>query len=103
MIEKEFLKKYGCNSLSEFIDVYLDFDLAFKIMKEYFILQEIKQASCDFINDIDCLNKKIKMIHGYLLLRQSELEEYKKCNFNKDGYYNVKIDDFIDYILGVIV
>ena len=35
--EKKFLKKYGCKTLYEFIDVYLDFDLAIELLTDYFL------------------------------------------------------------------
>lgn len=35
--EKKFLKYYKCNSLYEFIDTYLDFDLAIELLTDYFL------------------------------------------------------------------
>lgn len=36
MSEEELLKKYGCNSLSEFIDTYLDCETAFDLLRSQF-------------------------------------------------------------------
>ena len=53
MSEEELLKKYGCNSLSEFIDTYLDCETAFDLLRSQF-------------KEIERLHSIIKEVREYI-------------------------------------
>ena len=63
MSEEKLLKYYGCNSLSEFIDTYLDCETAFDLLRSQF--KEIKRLNNIINKAINYTTKQMKKYEGY--------------------------------------
>ena len=88
MSEEELLKKYGCNSLPEFIDTYLDCETAFDLLRSQF--KEIERLN-NIIEHIENICKSSIASVDKILLDEKEIKFKNGILQNRNNYQIVRL------------